>query len=248
MIYSVNSQNKLNRNLTDFFMSNSFQIPSSTNPAAYLSTWLAKVKTKPSSIDEALDMLCGTAHAFRYDDFVTSAPPRAFPVPPVTEMPIEWTVTRDIVRDSLGTFVSNMIDRGWDAKNDVWFCRKVKMAIPEHEFETALHPQLVGFALPRFLVDHFVQEHHKSVETLANKQSMASLKAEIDAAIPDYGFDTVQCARDVGYRDGLESMALAMQAAGVDQAVIAQTIRTSLDAFANNADDEQQPSSGQPRG
>lgn len=228
-------------------MSNSFQMPSTSNPAAYLSAWLSRVKSKPGSIDEALEMLCATTRAFNYDDFVTSAPPRALPVPAV-KMPGEGDVTRDMVRESLGTFVSNMIARGWDSKNDVWFCRKVKMAAPEHEFETAIHPQLVGFQIPRYVVDHFVAQHYLNVQTLAKQQNMTAIQAEIEAAIPDYGFSTAECHHDKGYRDALQSMALAMQAAGIDQALISSTVHTALDAFANNAEEEDQSSGDQPRG
>ena len=118
-------------------------------------------------MNAALDRLVAVSHLYKYDDFVTTSPPRAAPPPYLaeqfdrTKLPaITWSIGRQDVENSLRTFIGGMLARGWDSSNEVWFCRKTELAITEHDFEVVLHPKLVGFALPRFVVDAYVAVYH----------------------------------------------------------------------------------------
>lgn len=59
----------------------------------------------------------------------------------------------------------------------------------------------------------------------------------IDNAIPEMDPDELQTNddfEDLGYRNALGSMALAMQGAGIDRVVILECVATACDAYGNN--------------
>lgn len=128
-----------------------------------LASWLERCKTQPGDMTEALDRLVAVAHLYKYDEFATTPPPRSAPPPYLADQfnaaklpTVTWSIKRQDVENSLRTCIGGLLARGWDSSNEVWFCRKVESAITEHDFEAVLHPKLVGFALPRFVVDTYV--------------------------------------------------------------------------------------------
>lgn len=129
-------------------------------PADDLATWLVRSRTGTSDVNAALDQLLTAEHTYNYDYFATAAPPQsalpdgmADPSPPANPALETKPTRREDISDSLRTLIASLLARGWDSSNDVWFCRKVEHAAAEHSFESVVHSKLVGFKVPRCLVD-----------------------------------------------------------------------------------------------
>jgi hypothetical protein len=198
-----------------------------------LHSWLAKINERPCAVNEVLDVLVSVEKTLHYDSFVTSAPPRTGGAPALKTP--DQHVTRAIVATSFGVFIANMMERGWEPSNDVWFCRRVTgrviQAVPEHDFEWVIHPQLIGFTLPRFFVNSFVDAWKSS-----EQDALKAVAASIASALPAAPLSSGELGYDKGFRDALESAALAMSAEQVPASKIAAVVLTTLDALGNNTD------------
>lgn len=75
------------------------------------------------------------------------------------------TVTGEQIRASLYKLVTHLSDRkDWDQGQTLWLARRVERAMPEHDHEWGLHPQLLAMKVPAELVSHFVELAHQRTE------------------------------------------------------------------------------------
>jgi hypothetical protein len=196
---------------------------------------MAQSPYQPSQTEKtppALQTLLEVALRHGYNQVVSVLPPlphdpRSQAKPPVTSECDPLTL--DGLGKSLTYFFRDVVSRGWDRKKPVWLVRLLgdgELALPSHVHEVAVHPRLLGVSVPTEVVAYFVADADRFLQQ--QKLSALITNSFVDAS-----------ERELGYRDALESMVLALNGAGLPSALIEELVQTALDAHGNNVGDDE---------
>jgi hypothetical protein len=200
-----------------------------------------KIKSTAYSIFVLYDQLADAAKRRGYDQWVTSTPPLKIEHKMPSGDPTA-PITAGTMIEGLDLFMASILSRGWDIEKPVWLARRLdftpltvgdqsisqaewlakREAITGaiHDDETLIHPELINI----YINASHQAPSHTSAETRAN-----TLK-EIAQGLPEGSG-----SYEDGFRNALESIILALDAEGVSAQVVAKSIATALDAYANHA-------------
>ena len=96
-----------------------------------------------------------------YGMLVTSNPfDGARPSNAAPRAPAEFPLGADEFAETLGKFASGLSQQGWTPDKAVFLCRPtalVGVLLPGVAFESIVHPMLVGFRLPRAMVERAME-------------------------------------------------------------------------------------------
>jgi hypothetical protein len=225
-------------------MSNAFEKAYEEAYFALLRVFEDKAPEFTAAIDSqgAFEMLASAATTHGYNQWVNNevTPKWTTERPPFGASTSAEPFTTQAVEESFNRFMASLLCREWDIETPLWLARHLDPGRSGHyselvEGETRIHPELAAIRVPTPLIDIYIQMAGKAS---SDEVISAKTRKEISTSLP--------CGvgpHSDGFRDALESMVLALEAEGVSPKVIAKSVMTALDAYANNManDDEFDP-------